>query len=193
MRRDVFMWHSGRYPNHSSFSRLRAIIGLRTSESQHLPTKHETDFRYRQRPGGDSCNWRERDRKRDDKRSNHRARWRFPTGSSGKRYLRDQLYRLYDAKYPDKRENDLQHHPRRRYAEIGWGSRTRLWSGATQTRSLRFRGRAEQHGRLGGPSGYLYRKYVARAVSGCYRTSERWRPDGYTLDRDSWTGLTEWR
>ena len=50
---------------------------------------------------------------------NHRARWRFPTGSSGKRYLRDQLYRLYDAKYPDKRENDLQHHPRRRYAEIG--------------------------------------------------------------------------
>lgn len=37
----------------------------------------------------------------------------------GKRYLRDQLYRLYDAKYPDKRENDLQHHPRRRYAEIG--------------------------------------------------------------------------
>lgn len=27
--------------------------------------------------------------------------------------------RLYDAKYPDKRENDLQHHPRRRYAEIG--------------------------------------------------------------------------
>ena len=43
----------------------------------------------------------------DDKRSNHRARWRFPTGSSGKRYLRDQLYRLYDAKYPDKRENDL--------------------------------------------------------------------------------------
>ena len=38
-----------------------------------------------------------------------------------------------------------------------------------------------------------YRKYVARAVSGCYRTSERWRPDGYTLDRDSWTGLTEWR
>ena len=100
-------------------SRLRAIIGLRTSESQHLPTKYETDFRYRQRPGGDSCNWRERDRKRDDKRSNHRARWRFPTGSSGKRYLRDQLYRLYDAKYPDKRENDLQHHPRRRYAEIG--------------------------------------------------------------------------
>ena len=67
----------------------------------------------------DSRNWRERDRKRDDKRSNHRARWRFPTGSSGKRYLRDQLYRLYDAKYPDKRENDLQHHPRRRYAEIG--------------------------------------------------------------------------
>lgn len=45
----------------------------------------------------------------------------------------------------------------------------------------------------GGPSGYLYRKYVARAVSGCYRTSERWRPDGYTLDSDPWTGLTEWR
>ena len=63
----------------------------------------------------------------------------------------------------------------------------------TQTRSLRFRGRAEQHGRPGGPSGYLYRKYVARAVSGCYRTSERWRPDGYTLDSDPWTGLTEWR
>ena len=69
----------------------------------------------------------------------------------------------------------------------------KLWSGATQTRSLRFRGRAEQHGRLGGPSGYLYRKYVARAVSGCYRTSERWRPNGYTLNRDPWTGLTEWR
>ena len=31
------MWHSGRYPNRSSFSRLWAIIGLRTSESQHLP------------------------------------------------------------------------------------------------------------------------------------------------------------
>ena len=121
MRRDVFMWHSGRYPNRSSFSRLRAIIGLRTSESQHLPTKYETDFRYRQRPGRVPVIGANVIVKRDDKRSNHRARWRFPTGSSGKRYLRDQLYRLYDAKYPDKRKTT---------------SRARLWSGATQQGSL---------------------------------------------------------
>ena len=119
MRRDVFMWHSGRYPNRSSFSRLWAIIGLRTpSPSIYQQSTKQISGIVKDHAGIPVIG------------ANVIVKGttngvitgldgRFPTGSSGKRYLRDQLYRLYDAKYPDKRENDLQHHPRRRYAEIG--------------------------------------------------------------------------